>query len=320
MPPSGLLPRRRDRASKGCECAGSLPFVTRRLVRALLVMLALTAFAGCEVTGSVDVRSADAVAVDLTVKGDDYYLPCDSSNWGAAGKSLGFNEFVDDRGETTCRVFGTIHPELVRDMLQVSQPGEYLEAASNPLSMAPGKEIPIGSVWSSARTKLDVTVTFPGRVLSSTGEADGNKVHFGDPKQYVRPFGLRATALGHPGPEWSVLGPIVGVGVGIGLAVLWWYLRRQRRRATRLAGAPIPDPGADDAGQPDQPPDPDQGDDHEPQVLTTELVEPGLDPPPASGVPPTDPDPSESVWARPGRQVTDAPTAVDDSRWAPPQP
>ncbi len=211
--------------------------VTRRALRtAVLALVAMMALTGCEVSGTVVVRSADAVALDLTVKGDDYYLPCDAAGWGAAGLQLGFNEFVDYRGETTCRVFGTVHPELVRDYLQVSQPGEYVEAASNPLSMAPGRAAPIGSVWSSPRTKLDLTVTFPGRVLSSTGEISGNVVHFGDPRQYVRPYGLRATALSHPGPEWSVLGPVVGIGAGIGLAALWSYLRRQRRRHMETGG------------------------------------------------------------------------------------
>ena len=290
--------------------------MSRRLVRVLLLAaFALIAFTGCEVSGTVDVRSAEVVDLDLTVKGDDYYLPCASSGWGAGSLPLGFNEFVDERGETTCRVFGTIHPELVRDYLQISQPGEYLEAASNPLAMAPGKDVPIGSVWSSPRTKLDVTVTFPGRVLNSTGEGNGNAVHFGDPKQYVRPYGLRATALNHPGPEWSTVGPGVGVAAGIGLAAVAMYLWRQRLRTTEPSTPVQVATSAESFNQPESAGHPESSGQAEP---SNQQDEPGTSDEAVQVVDPTRevaPAHTLSHSAEPratGRQPD------DPSRWAPP--
>lgn len=271
----------------------------------LLAVCALVTLSGCAVVGTVDVRSPDQVAIDLTVTGNESYLPlCEPTGW-PADAALTFEEHLNEVGEKTCHVTGVTHPEIVREYLGLTHVGEYFAIEANPLSLAPRSPVPIGSIWSDPDTRLDVAISFPGRVLSTTGVADGTTARFTDAQQFVRPYGLRVVALDHPGPEWTVLGPIVGLLAGVGLAVIWWYVRRQRHRADPAASgvraarwlAPQQaDSAVDDAPSPaDADPDP------EPAAPTSAIA--GR---------------SGSVPNRSRRYPLESSTVSDDARWAPP--
>lgn len=56
----------------------------RALGGLLLAISALLALSGCAVVGTMDVRSPDQVAIDLTVTGNESYLPlCEPTGWPA---------------------------------------------------------------------------------------------------------------------------------------------------------------------------------------------------------------------------------------------
>lgn len=287
----------------------------------VLGALATLCLSGCAVVGTVDVRSPDEVAIDLVVTGDESYLPlCEPTGWPADAK-LSFVEQLNEVGERVCRVSGVTHPEIIREYLGLTHVGEYFVVEANPLSLAPRSPVPIGSIWSAPDTRLDVAINFPGRVLSTTGVADGSTVRFSDPTQFLRAYGLRATALDHPGPEWTMLGPVIGLLAGLGLAVLGWYVRRQRRR---------PDPDANLASASQAP-----ADNLDPSAAGTLSDGPPPEPPPAMDEPPRAepggsspqpgaPDaepPAEPGGSnpQPGAPHAQPPAEPDHGRWAPPR-
>lgn len=197
----------------------------RRLVAALVAVLAAV-LSGCTASGVVEVRSADEVMIDVTLTHALDENACDTSGF-RPDVQLTVTAGVDDNQRPTCHIVGTVPPEQLRDYLTVSHAGEFLVASFNPLGVVPGVDAPSGTVL-SAFTALDLVVRFPGQVQSATGEWDGNAAHFRDPKQFIRPYGLRAEALDHPGPAWSVVGPIVGFVAGAAAAGLAFALWRRR--------------------------------------------------------------------------------------------
>lgn len=269
----------------------------RRLAAGLAV--ACTAmFAGCTATGIIEVRSADEVTVDVTIThalGDD---SCGQIGLGA-GLPLTVSADEDESGQATCHVTGTVHSEQLRPYLSVSHAGEYLTASFNPLGVAPGGDPPSSVL--SAFSDLDLAVRFPGDVVNATGEVDGNTVHFRDPKQLTQPYGLRADALDHPGPAWSVLGPGAGFVGGVAVTVLGFALWRRRR-----TGVPAVDPETED-------------EDTEPIETDAEFAAaPSIDDPtPAIDEPaPLIDDPTQAIEGA----APDVPRRrrPDDSVWAPP--
>jgi hypothetical protein len=286
----------------------------RALGGLLLAISALLALSGCAVVGTVDVRSPDQVAIDLTVTGNESYLPlCEPTGW-PADAQLAFEEHLNEVGDKTCHVTGVTHPEIIREYLALTHVGEYFAIEANPLSLAPRSPVPIGSVWSDPDTRLDVAISFPGRVLSTTGTADGATARFTDAQQFVRPYGLRVVALDHPGPEWTVLGPIVGLLAGVGLAVAWWYVRRQRRRVDPTGSGR---PASSLRGQ--------QRGHGEPEDAASPAA---AEPDPASAAPTSsivggsgsgaNAGGSGSEPNRPSQHSAERPTGSDDGRWAPP--
>lgn len=208
----------------------------RRLVTSTLLLALSLLLGGCRMSGTIDVRSAEQLVVDVTFVDPLFEQEvCSAGYWGNLPEEL-TGDFSDAGGENSCRISGTVHPEKLRQYLDLSQVGEYVSLHINPLNVAPDGEPTGGSpYYSLLYSDLDLTVTFPGRVVSATGDIDGTRVHFRDPAQFVRAYGLQATALSHAGPEWSVLGPLGGVAVGV-IATLLWHLGRRRRAASlRLA-------------------------------------------------------------------------------------
>lgn len=210
----------------------------RRLTACLAAVLTVL-LAGCRASGVVEVRSADEVAVDLLIIHDLDGFECATDGIGP-DSPLTTTEERDASGRRVCHVVGTVHPERIRPYLNVVQAGELVVVSFNPLGVAPGSDESSGSVF-SAFSALDVAVRFPGQVLSTNGEVDGNTAHFRDPKQLTRAYGLRADGLNHPGPAWSVIGPATGFVGGVAVAGLGLVLWRRRR-----TGAQPSDDGSDD--------------------------------------------------------------------------
>lgn len=254
-----------------------------RLAAGLAVMCTAM-FAGCTATGVIDVRSVDEVTIDMTIT-----HALDGDSCGEAGLSPGLPLTVsadeDESGRPTCHVTGTVHSEQLRPYLSVSQAGELLTASFNPLGVAPGDDPPNRSVL-AAFGDLDLVVRFPGSVVNATGEVDGNTVRFRDPKQLTQAYGLRADALDHPGPAWSVLGPVAGFVGGVAVTVLGVALWRRRR-----AGVPAVDQEAGDEDIRLAEEDADLAD--APPASTPPIDRPLPEVPPRRR-------PDDSVWAPPG--------------------
>ncbi len=268
----------------------------RRLVAALVAVFAAL-LTGCSVSGVIEVRSADEVMIDVTIShASDEYV-CTGVGMGDLPLS------VTDKDEPgTCRISGMVHPELLHRYLTVSHAGEFFVMTFNPLLAAPGADAPTESMLSTF-TELDLAVVFPGQVTNTTGQADGNVAHFRDPKQFIRPYGLRAEALDHPGPAWSVIGPIAGFLAGAAAAVLAFTLWLRRG---------VSDPMSDPEESTEAP---------DVEVWGEPEGEPVL-----TGQPPTDhsaaePAQSEQPWVPPvpDRDSAEPPRRrPDDSIWAPP--
>lgn len=274
-----------------------------RLRRGITVMAtaALVLLTGCTVSGTVEVRSSEEVVVDLIFRNDsltDYR--CDPELF--RDFSLTIESRTDDKGEAFCELKGVVHPERLRQYLNVTHAGEFVAVSINPLGVAPGGE-QSAEIGRSSIGGLDVAVRFPGQVLNTTGEPDGNIVRFREPKQLGRPYGLAAEALNHPGPPWAAVGPLAGFLVGVA-ATLWWAKARRRRRSQ---AAPPPDPASDEIGES---PDSDQlaaGEPATPQAGAGDSS-PGVSGPADSTAEPGD-DGAGRRAVRPAR---------DDSVWAPP--
>lgn len=176
--------------------------------------------AGCEIAGTVDVRSETEVVADFTITH-------------AEPDCLGLEEFrglvvrgtPDSSGNQVCRAQGTIDLNEFEDVgLKVSRVGEYLV-----LDLAVPERI--------GYAPLDVTVSFPGLVVEAGGgRATGNQVTIGPGMGITSASGTRLVALAHPGPEWWVVGVLAGLICGAALTLAgFWY--RRRRRAARPAAA-----------------------------------------------------------------------------------
>ena len=209
-------------------------FDARRQSVVLVSVLAVL-LAGCRASGTVDVRSAEEVAVDLVFVDVSYeQAPCNPHAWGP-NFPLETLPGVTPDGRLTCRVRGVTHPARLSRHLTLTAAGEYLSFGYNPLAIGPDGRLPIGDARLTI-DDLDLTVAFPGRVLGANGAVDGSSVRFVDAGQLARPHGLQATALDHPGPAWSVLGPLFGLVAGLAIGVLWSLRRRGQARSADTDG------------------------------------------------------------------------------------
>lgn len=259
-----------------------------------MLALALAALAGCSVEGRVNVQSATAVEVDVTVRADrSPYCNAD-----IVGLST-----IPERGRggviTSCRYLGTMDPSQLGWALGLATAGEYLVAVFNPL------QVPASGSGDSTENQLDavdVTIVLPGSVQeANSGQVTGDRVRITDPAVMTLPGGLRLVALNHAGPAhwvwWFGGGILLGVLGATGVLIV---VRR------RIGRAPVPPP-VDQPGEAEP----------EPSPVTA-------DPAPSTGDPasrPTEPD-GDADWSRPIDRTppqiavpNDAPP--DTSIWAP---
>ena len=271
------------------------------MVVAILGLLTLT---GCNAAGTVDVRSASEVVIDLSISnfsGDGYSC----SDFGFQSRpQLTVTDVRDSSGLVkACRLQGTLPPEWLTHYVTIASVGEYVRFEFNPLGIGPGSQ-PTESPYYGQFPAFDgdVTITFPGRVLSSTGDADGNSVRFHDSDQFQRAYGWQATALNHAGPEWALVGPIAGVAVGLGIAAAFRWARRRARGSGVDVDRADPDEAMDEAAPADRAAQPGDG--------TPSPTE-------------AEPLPAGDAWAPRRDEPAAAPTppttaSTDPSRWAPP--
>lgn len=183
-----------------------------------LAALSLT-LTGCDLEGTIDVRSEQEIVVDVSVS--DSAEAC----LGLSSQSLAsLKVAVDDAGG--CRITGTLGQQNpAAELVTLSVVGENYVLDLN---------FPEGA----GELPMDLFVTFPGQVVDGGGgRTDYNRVHF------ERGWGLgavgktRIVALNHPGPPWWVLAAGGGVLVGVLLTLaLLLLLRRRRRAQAQLTG------------------------------------------------------------------------------------
>lgn len=100
-------------------------FDARRQSVVLVSVLAVL-LAGCRASGTVDVRSAEEVAVDLVFVDVSYeQAPCNPHAWGP-NFPLETLPGVTPDGRLTCRVRGVTHPARLSRHLTLTAAGEYL--------------------------------------------------------------------------------------------------------------------------------------------------------------------------------------------------
>ena len=126
-----------------------------------------------------------------------------------------------------------------------------------------GSEMRMQEISASMITDFEVRVSFPGKVLTATGNAEisGNTVTWKNPADLADPEGLTATASNDPDLTWLwvVLGVVV---VGGGVVAITLVQRRKARKGSHPGpGQPatFQQPGpVQQPGQPDQPGHPGQ--------------------------------------------------------------
>ena len=252
------------------------------------LLLGLVALAGCSVEGRVQVRSAVAVDVDVTVRANRSPY-CNADIVGLSTDP--------ERGRggviTSCRYRGTLDPSQLGWALGLASAGEYLVAVFNPL------QVPASGPSDSTDNQLDavdVVIVMPGSIQeANSGQVSDDQVRITDPEVLTLPGGLKLVALNHPGPAhwvwWGAGGLLLGAVAATAVVL---FGRRQWRRPARAPSAP----GLSVEGEPEAA---------------------GSDPPARTAEPPVPSDgpvDESSVWARPAE---DAPRTgrTDSSIWAP---
>ena len=193
---------------------------TAAVVLALLV-------SGCEVRGTVEVKSGTEAVADLVFTESE-------------ADCLGLTKFAgliikgvpESDGHQTCRAQGTIDLEALKELgITLTQTGEYVI-----VDLALPQRV--GSM------PLEIDISFPGVVVEDAGmPVTGNSVRLGNATGISDFSPARFVALSHPGPQWWVIGLSSGFagGVGLTLVLLWLFGRRRRLAARPLSPVP-PEP------------------------------------------------------------------------------
>ncbi len=182
---------------------------------ALLALL----LSGCEVHGTVDVRSGTEAEANLVFA--EAEVDC-----------LGLTRYAglvikgspESDGNQTCRAQGTIDLDSLKDFgIQLSQTGEYVTL-----------DLAMPQQYDYMPTKVDIT--FPGKVLEGGGTTvSGNSVELTQSSIAASPDNSRVVALSHVGPEWWVMALVAGFAGGVALTVAVLLLvRRHRHLSTTL--------------------------------------------------------------------------------------
>ncbi len=192
---------------------------------ALLTLL----MCGCEVRGTVDVKSGTQAEANLIFT--DAQVDC-----------LGLTRYAglvikgspESDGHQTCRAQGTIELDALKDFgITLSQTGEILL-------------VDLAMPEQFGYMPIEVDITFPGTVLDAGGSTiTGNSFALNERSGAASPDSLRLIALSHPGPEWWVLALLAGFGGGVAAAVAVLLLLRWGRHLHTLQ----PDAGQLHAGQ-----------------------------------------------------------------------
>lgn len=274
----------------------------KRILAGLAAGALALLLAGCDITGTVDVRSGKEVVADLTFTN-------------AAVDCLGLNAFAgltikgtpDSDGNQLCRAQGTLDLEELRKFgIQVNQLGDYLT-------------VDLAMPSSIGYTPMRIDLRFPGPVTDAGGTtASGNQVRLTTGIGMATTSPTRVVAMAHPGPEWWVIAGVAGFAGGIllTLAVLW-ALRRARRPAAGDHAADIPDaeelpPSAQAERASDAGAAPPAHPAEAPEPVRDAAYEALFAPPTTEGSAPPDPRPPATRAPPPH-----AP-AADHSVWAPP--
>nr|WP_300142948.1 hypothetical protein [Propionicimonas sp.] len=263
----------------------------RIALASMAVPLALL-LAGCDTTGTIEVRSPTELGIDLTLTD---YPRGNCNNVGSTDTEITVERGIDASGKRYCRMHGTLKTESVYGV-QILPVGDYYVVS---LDLGENTEDP-GTV--------DITLTLPGTVLaSSSGTISGNTVRLTGQEPLREDFELVARA----GPETPWV-PIAG-GAGLALGVAGALLVRRRRG--RTAAAPVPPTEPDQGAPPDAPPAQPHAEGTAADDWSDERPRPATDP---------------TFWSRPPVPENPAPAAaaeddppgsrppVDHSIWGPP--
>lgn len=208
----------------------------RRLLLALIGILAAMGVAGCDVTGTMKLRADDQVELDLRVVVE----AGQSCSW-ELGPGVRTGERRNRNGvDRLCMLQGTVPKDQLRRWgVDITHNGEHISAVYNPLGVSSVGGRPSFSV---GLQNVGVVVEFPGPVLESTGVVEGNTVRFTDIGQLTQPQGLRALGLDHAGPPLAIVVPIVAFVLGgLFAAAIWGAYHRQSLQAVgaqAVLGAP----------------------------------------------------------------------------------
>ena len=256
---------------------------------------------GCEVHGTVDVKSGTQAEANLIFT--EAEVDC-----------LGLTKYAglvikgtpESDGNQTCRAQGTIELDALRDFgIQLTQTGEYLML-----------DLAMPQQYDYMATQVDIT--FPGKVLEGgRTTVSGNSVQLNQRSLSTTPGSSRVIALSHAGPEWWVLALAAGFGGGIVVTVLVLLLLRWRRHLRTLQveaeqllpiEATTPESGAAPATNPPATPDAAPGE----PMRDSDFA--ALFAPPKPGTPTT-----QGLPLAPLRPPPEPIAPADHEMWAPPE-
>jgi len=190
-----------------------MPRPWQRIAACAAAALLTLLLCGCEVHGTVDVKSGTQAEANLIFT--DAEVDC-----------LGLTKYAglvikgtpESDGNQTCRAQGTIELDSLKDFgIELSQTGEYLLL-----------DLAMPQQYDYMATKVDIT--FPGKVLEGgRTTVSGNSVQLNERSLSTTPGSSRVIALSHTGPEWWVLALIAGFGGGVALTVVVVLLLRRHR-------------------------------------------------------------------------------------------
>lgn len=175
-------------------------------------------FTGCRAEGTVNMLSPDAVEFDLLF--DTSPEDCSADNV-AGGGVMGLTVVSVPAADGTmdCRVSGTADGTGIDEVFPyfiATEVGEYYL---------------IGTRFDYGLDGMDVTVTFPGDVVSTSGgEISGNEVRF--TTERMQPGPLKIIARSQPGAQWWPVLLAVGGLLAGGLVFGSGWLLGRRRTAT----------------------------------------------------------------------------------------
>jgi len=279
----------------------------RRLLTIVIGLVAAVLLTGCDVTGTVKVRSDDMVDLDLRVALDRG----DVCDWSGLADAVQTSEQRGRRGARVCVIRGTIPKERLRRWnVAIAHSGEHIDVTFNPLGLVDGE----GPVDDIGVDLVDVVVEFPGQVVDSNATVSGNTVEVTGVPRLTSSPALRAVALDHPGPPLFLLLPAAAFALG-GLAVGLLVRNARNREATaavvgqQATSVHRPEQQAGAAGSAGL---------AEPVPPVADLPLPGaLDEPPPEG---------PTGWERPAEEPvesaqprSDGPAEPDHVKWAPPE-